>query len=184
MNPPELTGNCIAFMPENAVICNLGSASGSGVPPGLQIQCFLPKAGRVGSIPTRSRQKTLINKRGIAINSRKTYNSDDSDYDLTRWIGTAFMYIGIFSFIAGVAILIRFIDLAVIAGRRMGLPVFLVGYPSLTSRMIAFYKNRLLFEGISSSFFQLLHRMRCNSEPSINFYCSKVETNSIIGLFS
>ena len=33
---------------------NHGSASGSGVPPGLQIQCCLPKAGRVGSIPTRN----------------------------------------------------------------------------------------------------------------------------------
>jgi hypothetical protein len=46
--------------------------------------------------------------REIAINSRKTYGSDDSDYDLTKWIGTALMYVGIFSFIAGVVILMRF----------------------------------------------------------------------------
>ncbi len=45
--------------------------------------------------------------REIAINSRKTYNSDDSDYDLTRWIGTALIYIGIFSFIVGIIILLK-----------------------------------------------------------------------------
>ncbi len=45
--------------------------------------------------------------REIAINSRKTYNSDDSNYDLTRWIGTAIVYIGIFSFIFGIVLLIR-----------------------------------------------------------------------------
>jgi hypothetical protein len=47
--------------------------------------------------------------REIAINSRKEYNSDASDYDLTKWIGTALMYVGIFSLISGVALLIRFL---------------------------------------------------------------------------
>ncbi len=46
--------------------------------------------------------------REIAINSRKTYDSANSDYDLTKWIGTALVYIGIFSFIGGIGILIRF----------------------------------------------------------------------------
>lgn len=47
--------------------------------------------------------------REIAINSRKTYNSDDSDYDLTRWIGTGLIFIGVFFFIFGVGLLIKFL---------------------------------------------------------------------------
>jgi hypothetical protein len=45
--------------------------------------------------------------REMAINSRKTYNSDDPDYDLTKWIGTSLVYVGIFSFIGGIVLLIR-----------------------------------------------------------------------------
>jgi hypothetical protein len=45
--------------------------------------------------------------RELAINSRKSYNSDDSDYELTKWIGTGLMYVGIFSFIGGVALFAR-----------------------------------------------------------------------------
>jgi len=53
---------------ENTVISMCiakGSASGSGVPPGLQSRCFRPKAGRVGSIPTRSRQNIHSPKQQI-----------------------------------------------------------------------------------------------------------------------
>ncbi len=45
--------------------------------------------------------------REIAINSRKTYDSADSDYELTKWIGTVLLYIGIFSFIVGLILLVR-----------------------------------------------------------------------------
>ncbi len=47
--------------------------------------------------------------REMAINSRKTYDSEDSDYDLTKWIGTALVYTGIFSFIVGIILLIKFL---------------------------------------------------------------------------
>jgi hypothetical protein len=48
--------------------------------------------------------------REIAINSRKTYNSNDSEYNLTRWIGTALVYIGIFSFVFGIVLLLRMVE--------------------------------------------------------------------------
>ncbi len=48
--------------------------------------------------------------REIAINSRKTYNSNDSEYNLIRWIGMALVYIGIFSFIFGIVLLLRMIE--------------------------------------------------------------------------
>jgi len=47
--------------------------------------------------------------REMALNSRKTYSTDDPDYDLTKWIGTGLVYVAIFSFIFGVGLFLRFL---------------------------------------------------------------------------
>jgi len=45
--------------------------------------------------------------REIAINSRKEYASDQSDYKSLEWIATIFMYIGLTMIIVGIIMLLR-----------------------------------------------------------------------------
>jgi|WetSurSiteA1Bulk_404760.scaffolds.fasta_scaffold269331_1 hypothetical protein len=41
------------------------------------------------------------------ITTRKEYNSDDSDYQMLKWISEAMTYIGVCQFIVGIVLLLR-----------------------------------------------------------------------------
>ena len=61
----------------------------------------------IGGPITIALSQVGLSIREIAINSRKEYASDQSDYKSLEWIATIFMYIGLTMILVGIIMLMR-----------------------------------------------------------------------------
>ena len=61
----------------------------------------------IGGPITIALSQVGLSIREIAINSRKEYASDQSDYKSLEWIATIFMYIGLTMILVGIITLLR-----------------------------------------------------------------------------